>query len=82
MAGETTAKGKLKKGLEQAKQQEASSSIDDLPIAKKRRTKLNKKEREGLLSLLDSVEKLMARKKISMKLKMQFNPEYLVECTM
>jgi len=69
VAGATTAKGKSKKGLEQAKQHEASSSIDDLPIAKKRRTKLTKKEQKELLSLLDSGDKLMLRKEICMKLK-------------
>ena len=56
---------------------EASSSTE--PAAKRRKTKLNKKERDDLLSLLDSVDESMLRKEVCMKLNKQFIPEYLKE---
>ena len=49
---------------------EASSSTE--PAAKRRKTKLNKKKRDDLLSLLDSVDVLMLRKEVCMKLNEQF----------
>jgi len=78
--GVTKSQGKMKKGLEQVTLQEDSSAIDDVPKTKKRRrTKLNKKERDELLSLLGSVYKVILRKEIGLKLKTQFIPEYLQE---